>query len=116
MNFSTCLVPSGNKKTPGKSVKGDLPAFLFTSEMEESAVVNITESEYDRLKEVFSIKVKQMDTLLKTDQIHWMKTNLSNNNRILLQNPENGQDSFFIAIGHYFMQEYAILEPSDVVS
>ena len=45
-----------------------------------------------------------------------MKTNLTNSGRVILSNPEKGMDSFFVAVGKFFIKEYASLEPSDVVT
>ena len=45
-----------------------------------------------------------------------MKTNLTNSGRLILTNPEKGMDSFFVAVGKFFMEEYATLESSDVVT
>ena len=45
-----------------------------------------------------------------------MKTNLTNSGCLILTNPEKDVDSFFVAVGKFFMEEYATLEPSDVVT
>ena len=45
-----------------------------------------------------------------------MKTNLTNSGCVTLSNPEKGMDSFFVAVGKFFMEECASLEPSDVVT
>ena len=52
---------------------------------------------------------------LKMQDMITMKTNLTISGCLILTNPEKGMHSFFVAVGKFFMEEYATLEP-DVVT
>ena len=107
------------KKTPAK-VKNDIPSFLFANEADESGSVGNDDNDYEHLHQNFDVKVKRMQTILKKQlkmqDMITMKTNLTNSGCVILSNPEKGMDSFFVAVGKFFMEEYATLEPSDVVT
>ena len=106
------------KKTPIK-VKNDIPSFLFANEAKSGSVGN-DDNDYEHLRQNFDVKVKRMQTILKKQlkmqDMITMKTNLTNSGYLILTNPEKGTDSFFVAVGKFFMEEYATLEPSDVVT
>ena len=103
------------KKTLVK-VKNDIPSFLFANEADESDSVGNDDNDYEHLHQNFDVKVKRMQTILKKQlkmqDMITMKTNLTNSGQVILSNP----DSFFVAVGKFFMEEYATLEPSDVVT
>ena len=107
------------KKTPAK-VKNDIPSFLFANEADESGSVGNDDNDYECLCQNFDVKLKRMHTILKKQlkmqDMITMKTNLTNSGHVILSNPEKGMDSFFVAVGKFFIKEYASLEPSDVVT
>ena len=107
------------KKTLVK-VKNDIPSFLFANEADESGSVGNDDNDYECLHQNFDVKVKRMQTILKKQlkmqDMITMKTNLTNSGHVILSNPEKGMDSFFVAVGKFFIKEYASLEPSDVVT
>ena len=107
------------KKTLAK-VKNDIPGFLLANEADESGSVGNDDNDYECLHQNFDVKVKRMHTILKKQlkmqDMITMKTNLTNSRRVILSNPEKGMDSFFVAVGKFFIEEYASLEPFDVVT
>ena len=99
------------KKTPVK-VKNDIPSFLFANEADESGN---DDNDYDHLCQIFDVKVKRMQTILKKQlKMQDMITMKTNSGCQILTNHEKGMDSFFVAVAKFFMEEYSTLEPSDV--
>ena len=107
------------KKAPAK-VKNDIPSFLFANEADESGSVGNDDNDYECLCQNFDVKVKGIQTILKKQlkmqDMITMKTNLTSSGHLILTNAEKGMDSFFVTVGKFFMEEYATLEPSDVVT